>query len=121
MLMRANMACISSLTHDTGIRPDSAVSVDLVPAICFVVFFALLAGKTGVDLCPDSNALPGFDERYFWSDTYCEADYFVADAEGEVLWPPAARDGVYIAAADTACLDLDVDVVVVERFGGELF
>jgi outer membrane protein W len=44
----------------------------------------------------------------------------VANGEGEVLLAPSSGDGVDITAADTAALNLDIDVVVAERLGLEL-
>lgn len=44
----------------------------------------------------------------------------MADGKGEVLLAPTSGDGVHVAAADTAALDLDIDVVVAERLGLEL-
>jgi len=44
----------------------------------------------------------------------------VPDSEREALLAPAAVDGVDIAAAHAAALDLDVDVVVAKRLGLEL-
>jgi hypothetical protein len=39
----------------------------------------------------------------------------VSDAQGELLVSPSTADGVHITAADTAGLDLDVDICVVVR------
>ena len=44
----------------------------------------------------------------------------MSDAEREVLWSPAACDGVNVAAADAASVDLDIDIVVAEGFRDEL-
>jgi hypothetical protein len=44
----------------------------------------------------------------------------VTDSEGEVLLAPSSGDGVHIATADTAALNLDIDVVVAKRLGLEL-
>jgi len=44
----------------------------------------------------------------------------VTDGEGEVLLAPSSRDGVDVAAADTAALDLDIDIVVAKGLGLEL-
>ena len=43
----------------------------------------------------------------------------VTDGKGKVLLAPSSADGVDVAAADTAALDLDVDVVVTEGLGLE--
>jgi hypothetical protein len=44
----------------------------------------------------------------------------VADSQGVGLRTPVTTDGVDIAGADTAALDLDVNVVVAEGLGVEL-
>jgi hypothetical protein len=44
----------------------------------------------------------------------------VTDGKGEVLLAPSSGDGVDITAADTATLNLHIDVVVTERLGLEL-
>jgi hypothetical protein len=44
----------------------------------------------------------------------------VANGKGEVLLAPTAADGVHIAAADTAGLNLDVNVVIPEWLWLEL-
>jgi hypothetical protein len=44
----------------------------------------------------------------------------VANGKREVLLAPASADGVDVTAADTAALDLDIDIVVTERLGLEL-
>lgn len=36
----------------------------------------------------------------------------VTNAEGEILGPPASRDGVDITAANTASRDLDVNILI---------
>jgi hypothetical protein len=44
----------------------------------------------------------------------------VPDSQGIVLLAPTAADGVKIAGANTAALNLDVDIVVAERLRLEL-
>lgn len=44
----------------------------------------------------------------------------VSDSKGELLLAPSTRDGVQVAAADAAGLDLDVDVVVAKGLGVKL-
>lgn len=118
--MRTNMARIPSLAYDPSIRPNSAIGINLVPAISLIVLLTLLTVKTRVYLRPNSHSFPNFDERYFGTNFESFADDLVAYAKREVLGSPAAGDGVDITTANTAGVDLDVDIVVAKRLWGEL-
>jgi hypothetical protein len=45
---------------------------------------------------------------------------FVTDADGKRRFTPSSVDLVNVRTTDTAAFDLDVNVVVAERFGFEL-
>ena len=49
-----------------------------------------------------------------------EWPHTVSNSKRELLLAPTATDCVDIATADTAALDLDIDVVVTKRLGLEL-
>lgn len=118
--MRPHVRRVPALRHDPGIGPDGTVGVDLLRAVRLVVVLALPAVKTRPRLGSDANALALLDQGHLGSDADRLADDLVADGEGELLLAPAARDGVHVARAHAAALDLDFDVVVPERLGVEL-
>lgn len=93
---------------------------NLVWAIVLVVAFALRALQAGPDLSTDADTVALLDGLDLGADLDGLADDLVADADGQRCTTPAAVDCVNIATADTAALDLDVDVVVAEDLGFEL-
>ena len=117
--MGANVAGVSALC-DGAVGVWSAVRIDLLWAIVFVVVFALLALHAGPNLGPDTDAVANLDSAHFRANFDGLADDLMTNAEGKRDLAPATSDAVDIGAADTAALDLDVDVVVFEGLGLEL-
>lgn len=76
VLMSPNVRGVAPLENDVGPRPLSAVSIDLVLAIGFVVILALLAVETGPDLGADADALALLDGGHLWADFDRPADDF---------------------------------------------
>lgn len=110
-------------------------------AVVFIIVFANLALQASPDLCTDANAVSYLAERYLWPSLDDLADDFVSDAERKFLSSPAAGNRVEIAcvkrrkstlgecesgrgrrrtSADTASLDDDIDIVVLEGLWLEL-
>lgn len=110
--------------HETSVEVLSAVGVNLVLAVGLVLVLALAAVKARVDLGADTDALAGLGESDLGADTEDLADDFVSDGKrvGGVR-TPFAVDLVKVTGADTAGVDLDVDVVVAKGTGlpGVLF
>jgi hypothetical protein len=117
--VRADVAGIAALC-DGAVGVRSAVRVDLLWAIVFVVVFALLALHAGPNLGPNTDAVANFDRAHFRADFDGLADNLMTYAEGKRDLAPTASDAVDIGAANTAALDLDVDVVVFEGLRLEL-
>lgn len=67
-----------------------------------------------------AHAIADLDGSDLVADLDGLADDLVADTDGQGSLAPAAVDGVHIAATDTACLDLDVDISVFEFLWLEL-
>lgn len=65
MLMCPDMTSISTLTHNSSIRPYSTICIQLVLAISLVIVLALSTLQAGVGLSAHANALTFFDERDF--------------------------------------------------------
>lgn len=93
-------------------------------AVGLVLVLALTAVKARVDLGTDTDALAGLGESDLGADTEDLADDFVSDGKrvGGV-GAPFAVDLVKVTGADTAGVNLDVDVVVAKGTGlpGVLF
>ena len=89
-------------------------------AIILVVVFALLAFEARPDLSADSNSVSDLDRLHLVANLDCMSNDFVADDEWEGSFAPAAIDGVDIATADAAAVNLDIDVVVAELLWFEL-
>lgn len=92
---------------------------DLVRAIVLIVALALLALETGPDLGADTDTVALLDGLDGLADLDGLAYDLVSHTDGQGCATPTTVDGVDIGAADTAALDLDVDVVVAEDFGLE--
>lgn len=106
------MRRVSSLGGEPGVEIRSAIGVNLLCAVRLVVVLALSALEARVDLGANTDALADLNQADLGANLEDLADNLVAD--GQRVWAvtPVAVDGVLVAGADTAGLDLDVDIVV---------
>jgi hypothetical protein len=145
--MSPNVGRISSLAHDSRIRPHGTVSIELVHTIRLIVILALLALQTRVALRANTDSLSRLDECDFRSNAECcsndlcfsyqlptlalpflpsieneapERRRTMPNTQREMLLPPPSRNSMQITRANPTSLDLDIDVVVTERLGLEL-
>ena len=88
--------------------------------VVLVVRLAKLALQTGTDLSTNTNTVSNLDGCHLVADFDSLADDFVTDTDWERAFAPAASDGMDIGAADSAALNLDVDVTVFELLRFEL-
>lgn len=119
-LMSPNMTGIPSLWHDSSIRPNRTICINLMTAVCLVIIFALLALETGIHLRTNSNPWANFDQRYLWPNTNSGADNFMPAAERPVLGAPSTTQCMDIWAANAACLDFHVNIKILKWFRFEL-
>lgn len=91
-----------------------------VGAVVLVVALALRALETRPNLSANTDAVALFYILDAFAHLDCLADDLVAYADRSVSLAPTAGDSVNIGAADTAALDLDVDVIITEGLGLEL-
>ena len=89
-------------------------------AIILVVTRALLALHARPDLGSNTDAVSHLAPGHLIANLDSMTNDLVADANGKRDSAPAAGEGVNIGAADTAALDLDVDVVGSEPLSFEL-
>jgi hypothetical protein len=93
----------------------------LVRAVILLVVLALGAGEIGTNLSADTRAVTNLDLCDFGADLDNLTNDLVSDAEGKGnLRSPASTDGVDIRSANTACVDGNVDVVLLELLKGNL-
>jgi hypothetical protein len=99
-------------------------------AVRLIIVLALAAIEAGVYLRSYSNSLPSFNESDLGSNAESRADNFcfsrqhlisrsvvdteltMADAEREFLLSPTSTDRMQITGADTARLDLNINIVI---------
>lgn len=113
------MARISTLA-DRAIRPLGAKSINGVRAVVLLIRLAVVAGQIRSDLSTNAHAvadLHGFD---FGADFDGLANDLVTDADGEWAVTPSAIDCVHVAAAYSAAVNCNVDIVVFEVLELEL-
>lgn len=88
--------------------------------VILVIRLAKLALQTGADLRANTNTVANLDGCHLVADFDRLADDFMTDANWERAITPTACDGMDIGAADSAALNLDIDVTVFELLGFEL-
>ncbi len=89
-------------------------------AVVLVVALALRTLQAGPDLSTDANTVTDFAGCHSISDFYGFTNDLVADADWQRRVTPASINCMDIRTADTAALDLDIDVVFAEFLGFEL-
>ena len=90
-------------------------------AVVLVVALALFALQARPDLCSHADSVADFDGLHFVTHFDGLANDLVTDTDWERTVAPSTVNGVYIGAADATALYTDVDVVVVELLGLELW
>lgn len=115
--MNARVGRVATLGDVVGPRIRGPVRVDLLEAVRLVVVLAVPALEAGVDLRPDADPLSHLDEGDLGAHPEHFADDLVADGKRVGHRSPVPAERVHIAGANTAALDLDVDIVVAKRSG----
>lgn len=119
LLMRPHMARPPALA-DRPIPIRRPVRVDAVRAVILLAGLAIRARHVALHLRADANTVALLAPLDLGPDLDRAADDLVAHAEWQGVVAPAAGEGVYVGAADAACVDGDVDVVVLEGLELEL-
>lgn len=90
-------------------------------AVILIVALALFALQTRPDLCSHADSVADFDGLHFVTHFDGMANDLVTDTDWERTVAPSTVNGVDIGTADTAAFDTDIDVVLVELLGLELW
>ena len=90
-------------------------------AVVLVVALALFALQARPYLCSNADSVANLDGLHLVTDLDGLADDLVSDTYWQRAVAPSTVNGVDIGAADTAALDTDIDVVVIELLGLELW
>jgi hypothetical protein len=102
-------------------RPRSRLPTNHVWAVVLVIALALLALQARPDLSSNTDTVSDLDAGHLVADLDSMANDLMANADRKRNFTPTTGDGMNIRAADTAALDLDVDVVWAELLGFELW
>lgn len=98
--MNARMRGIAAL-GDSSVRIRSAVGIDLIRAVVFLIGLAISTGEIGSNLCAYTDAVANFDVLDLASNLDCSANNLVTNAEGKGNVTPSSGDGVDVRAAHT--------------------
>lgn len=115
--MHSAVRRVTTLGLETSIEVVSAIGVDLVLTVGLIVVLALVALKTRPDLGTSTDTVTDLCESDLITNTENLANNLVAYSERIRAATPVAADGVTITGADTAALDLDVDIVLAKGTG----
>lgn len=114
---------VTTLRGVSGIQIRRTIGINLVLTVRLIVVLALLTLQARIHLRTDTNTLTDLGESDLVANLDDLADDLVADGEGVGTAAPVAGDGVQVAGANAAALDLDINVVRTEGAGrpGVLF
>jgi hypothetical protein len=76
MLMGPNIFGVTTLRHDSSVRPDSSVGIKLMPTVRLVVCLALSTLQARVRLGAHTDSRSLLDERDLGANFHCSADDF---------------------------------------------
>ena len=93
---------------------------NLFGAIVFIARLAHLAVQACLDLCTHPDTISNLDSRHLVAHFDYLANNFMANAKRKMWFPPAAGDCVDVGAADSTCLDLNVDIIFFKGLWFEL-
>jgi hypothetical protein len=108
------VAGVSSLRNGT-VGMLSTVCVDLVGAVVLHVVLAVVACEIGTDLSSNTNAVSNLDLGDLAANLDGLADDLVSNAERKGnIFSPSSGYGVDIRGADTASINGDVNIIILE-------
>lgn len=118
--MNTNVRRVASLSNG-AVRVLSTVGIDLVGAVVLLVGLAVVASKIGANLGTRTDAVANLVLGDLVSDLDNAANDLVSYAKGKRdFLAPSTSDGVNIRSADTAGINSDIDVVILELLQGKL-
>jgi hypothetical protein len=118
--MDTNVRGVTALGDVSGVHVLLTPSVDLVSAVGLVVVLALLALQAAVDLSTNTDTLSNLGEGDLGANLDDLADNLVTDGERVRAVTPVTVDLVHVTGADTAALNLDINVLLVEGTGSKV-
>lgn len=89
-------------------------------AVVLVVRLAIVALKAGLDLRAHANTITDFAGGDFVPNANCLANDLMSDTDWHRRLSPAATNRVHIGTTDTASIDFDINVAVLEWLCFEL-
>lgn len=89
-------------------------------AVILVVALTLRTLQAGPNLSSYAYTVSDLHTSDGGADLYCLTNNFVANTNGGGCISPPSRDSVHIRAADTAALDFDINIMVIELLWLEL-
>lgn len=114
VLVDTDVRAVATLSDVTSVHVLLAPGIDLVSAVGLVVVLALLALEAAVNLSTDTDTLADLCESDLVTDANDLADDLVADSKRVRARAPVTVDLVHVTGADTAALNLNVDILWVE-------
>lgn len=120
VLVDTNVRRVTSL-GDGAVGVLGTVGIDLVGAVVLLVGLAVVAGKIGANLSTRSHTVADLVLGDLTSDLDDAANDLVSYAERKRnVLAPSTSDGVDVRGADTASINSDIDIVVLELLQGKL-
>ena len=119
VFVRSNVRRVATL-REGAITVLCAESVDGVRTVVLLVGLAVGAGQVCLNLRTDTDTVTFLDGLDILANPDSLANDLVANAERHRSITPAAIDGVQVRSADTAALNGDIDVAVLESLELEL-
>ena len=89
-------------------------------AVVLVIALAILAFQARRNLSANTNTVANLDGRHLVTNFDGFPNDLVSDTKGQWGFSPATGDAVDVGTANTAGVDLDVDITVTERLCLEL-
>jgi len=112
--VRTNVARVSSLAHNAGLWVWGTVCVDHLRAVVLLVTLAVDALSAGTDLSTDTDSLALLELGDLVTNSEDLANDFVSNTERKRSVAPSTSDAVHVGAANTAGIDRDIDIVLLE-------
>ena len=116
IFIRSTISSCAPRSTPASTKRADCQRTNLVRTVVFVVTLAVPALEARLNLSTDTDPVALLDLGDLGASPDGAANYFVTDAERKRVIAPTAVKGVDIAATHAAALDLNVNVVILERF-----